>query len=269
MTKYVIGHIESEPEVAPGALAPYTPETSPAQGDWVIRACHGPLWTLHRTVPMGFERYLHFPHHGFRWVEDRNHPAYSSVSEEYRHWKPIPVAWSEAAAERGLDPAEDAVWGNHFHIGTSTRPEEGRIYPPMEGELPLYILDQVFAELSAHSGSDQECICAIWEGFGNREIDWLRESGAALITGMAQQGHYLMRASLDTVWEQWRSVLIEFEESGGRVPQAVWPITREWFFAVPFEMHASFLGGPSALVDRLLKRAHLDAYPARVDVRYL
>ena len=37
-------------------LAVCTPERDTARAEWVRRNCSGPLWTLHRSIPRGFER---------------------------------------------------------------------------------------------------------------------------------------------------------------------------------------------------------------------
>ncbi|MEM1191019.1 MAG: hypothetical protein AAGI72_20980 [Pseudomonadota bacterium] len=259
----------SSQQIQPPRLAPYKPELDTTRADWVVNACSGPLWTLHRTVPAGYERYLCIQHHGFRWSDDCLDPETTALDLDAQNERMWPVKWSEIAEEFGKDPSTSRTWHDIAPSLAISEPQPGGIAPPLEGELPLYVLDTVFDRLGHHSGADQECICAIWEGFANQEIRQLERSGAASIEGMAQQAHLLMRAPLHVVWEQWRSVIIHSQATLGLVPQAVWPTTREWFFAVPFEMQSSFLGGPAHLLSLVEASKSIDAYRALNTGSYL
>lgn len=260
---WTIGYSPAKPEEGPGALAPYHPEPDASRADWVVEGCYGPLFTLHRIVPEVFQRYVCIRHHGWRWPEDCLSKQFQALGPDKQAQRMIPARWSEVAEEFGHDACEAMTWGSIAPPVDYMNPKPGDVAPPLEGEVPLAVFDSVFDVLLSHSGSDQECICAIWEGFGNRELDAIVRAGAARIEGMGQQGHHLMRASLGTIREQWRSVLINERASCGLVPQAVWPTTAEWLFAVPFEMHASFLGGTAAMASKLQGYEQIDAYPVR------
>ena len=74
---------------------------------------------------------------------------------------------------------------------------------------------------------------------------------------MAQGGHKLFNASLAKILEAWRRVL---DWDGGIItPQAIWPVSRDWFLAVPFEQINSFFGGSTASVGELLSSSSLEA----------
>ena len=253
----------------PTYLSAYRPELDVARASWVTDACRGPLWTLSRTVPDVFERYVCIHHHGFRWSDDCLDEGLRRLDADAQRVRMLPVRWSEIAEEYGKDPATSRTWHDLVPELSVDEPRPGGIVPPREGELPLDVLDTVFDRLGHFSGADQECVCAIWEGFVNREIRQLERSGAASIEGMGQQSHLLMSAPLHVVWEQWRSVIIHSDETLGLVPQAVWPTTREWFFAVPFEMHSSFLGGPMELMRQIQGSQCIDVYAAQSSGTYL
>ena len=42
-------------------------------------------------------------------------------------------------------------------------------------------------------------------------------------------------------------------------PQAIWPLSRDWFLAVPFEQTNSFFGGSTEFVGELLSSSALKA----------
>lgn len=266
---FTIGYRSPEPETGKGPLEPYEPEPDASRADWVVEGCYGPLWTLHRIVPECFEQYICIRHPGWRWPNASQREEFLTADPEAQFQRMTPARWSEVAREFGHDPAKSMSWSSFAPDFDYANPKPGDLAPPLEGELPLVVLDTVFDALLSHSGADQECVCAIWEGFGNHEVRAIAEAGAARIEGMAQQGHYLMRASLSTVLEQWRSVLINKPESCGLTPQAVWPATAAWFFAVPFEMHASFLGGTTGITSKLLCNPLIDAYTVPGDVSLL
>lgn len=261
---WTIGYSPAKPEEGPGALAPYHPEPDASRADWVVEGCYGPLFTLHRIVPEVFERYVCIRHHGWRWPKECRTKEFLALSPEEQALRMVPARWSEVAEEFGHDPCEAMNWRSiapPFDYDYKNPKQPGEVAPPLEGEVPLAVFDRVFDVLLSYSGRDQECICAIWEGFNNPELHAIVRGGAARIEGMGQQGHYLMSAPLGTIREQWRSVLINERESCGLVPQAVWPTTEEWLFAVPFEMHASFLGGTAAITSKLQGYEQIDVYP--------
>lgn len=263
----VVERFPNSPE--PTYLSPYRAELDTTRADWVVQGCHGPLWTLFRTVPESFERYLCIHHHGFHWPDDCLGEDFNRLTPEEQQARMLPLRWSELAQTLGKEAGSVLTWPELVPQLSMDAPRPSGIVPPREGELPLYVLDTVFDHLGHYSGADQECICAIWEGFTNREVRYLERAGAATIEGMGQQSHLLMSAPLHVVWEQWRSVLIHADESLGLVPQAVWPTSREWFFAVPFEMHSSFLGGPGELLRRIESSESMDVYEAKTEGTYL
>ena len=117
--------------------------------------------------------------------------------------------------------------------------------PPYEGELSRDIGEAIFTAVSAFSGEACECICAFWEGFSQVcDID------APAIDGMAQGEHKLFNANLAEVLKAWLSELDP--NSLAVTPQAIWPLSRDWFLAVPFEQTNSFFGGSAEFVGELL-----------------
>ena len=148
--------------------------------------------------------------------------------------------WSDFASSDVPDPDElDAfvVNGN------------GGIIPPDEGKLSRDIGEAIFTAVSAFSG---ETCCAFWEGFSQVcDID------APAIDGMAQGEHKLFNVTLAEVLKAWHSELDP--NSLAVTPQAIWPLSRDWFLAVPFEQTNSFFGGSTEFVGELLSSNALEA----------
>lgn len=257
------------PRARVNALEQFAVERDTSLASWVVDHCDGPLFTLHRLVPQVFEHYVCIRHNGWRWPDDGNTEAFRVLDDDEKRRRIRPVRWSQLADETGVEAASVARWSElapNYDYGT---PTPGSILPPFEGELPLVVLDAIARNLLRHSRPDQQCICAVWEGFGGPEIEAVAAAGAARISGIGQQSHYLLRAPLEVVLEQWRKVIIMMPESSGLVPQLLWPISGEWLFHVPFEMHSSFLGCNEAMASDLYSTDETDAYPALRNVRLL
>ena len=129
---------------------------------------------------------------------------------------------------------------------------------PYEGELTIEIVETLFDIFIRHHGEDQECVCAFWEGYGIFD----RVPARIRIEGLGQQGHFLFHASLAAIRDQWRLVLQHAREPSGLTPQAVWPTSRDWYYAVPFEMHSSFFGGPAHLAAEIQSETRLESFEA-------
>ncbi len=234
----------------------YQRERYATRAQWVIRGCYGPLWTLHRTVPSGFESYVRICQPGWYWQAVNRTKEEAMAVDDYEELKrATPVRWCDIAKENGHEVHRTMKWGTIAPPWVDSRSGQGGFSPPHEGELTLEILDAVFDTLVLHSGEDQECICMFWEGFGN--IEWRY---AARIEGIGQPGHYLMSASLGSVRDQWRLVLKHALDTSGLTPQAVWPTTENWCFAVPFEMYCSCFGGPQEMALQIQNSSRLETY---------
>lgn len=242
-------------------LAVCTPERDAARAEWVRRNCSGPLFTLHRSIPRGFERYARILHPWWRLAA-----ATTEQELAFRRggWvEPshlTPVRWQDQADKVGAQLTATSLWNDFASSDVPDLDEldafvvngNGGIIPPDEGELSRDIVEAIFTAVSAFSGEACECICAFWEGFGDvSAID------APVINGMAQGEHRLFSATLAEVLKAWLS---ELDPNSLTVtPQAIWPLSRDWFLAVPFEQTNSFFGGSAEFVGELLSSSALEA----------
>ena len=242
-------------------LAVCTPERDAARAEWVRRNCSGPLFTLHRSIPRGFERYARILHPWWRLAA-----ATTEQELAFRRggWvEPshlTPVRWQDQADKVGAQLTATSLWNDFASSDVPDLDEldafvvngNGGIIPPDEGELSRDIVEAIFTAVSAFSGEACECICAFWEGFPDvSAID------APVIDGMAQGEHKLFSATLAEVLNAWHSELDP--NSLAVTPQAIWPLSRDWFLAVPFEQTNSFFGGSAEFVGELLSSDALEA----------
>ena len=242
-------------------LAVCTPERDTARAEWVRRNCSGPLFTLHRSIPRGFERYARILHPWWRLAA-----ATTEQELAFRRggWVDpshlTPVRWQDQADKVGAQLTATSLWNDFASSDIPDLDEldafvvngNGGIMPPDEGELSRDIGEAIFTAVSAFSGEACECICAFWEGFGVvSAID------APVIDSMAQGEHRLFSANLAEVLKAWLSELDP--NSLAVTPQAIWPLSRDWFLAVPFEQTNSFFGGSTEFVGELLSSSALEA----------
>ena len=242
-------------------LAVCTPERDAARAEWVRRNCSGPLFTLHRSIPRGFERYARILHPWWRLAA-----ATTEQELAFRRggWvEPshlTPVRWQDQADKVEAQLTATSLWNDFASSDVPDLDEldafvvngNGGIIPPDEGELSRDIVEAIFTAVSAFSGEACECICAFWEGFGDvSAID------APVINGMAQGEHRLFSATLAEVLKAWLSELDP--NSLAVTPQAIWPLSRDWFLAVPFEQTNSFFGGSAEFVGELMSSDALEA----------
>ncbi len=235
----------------------YRPEKDAACAQWVVQNCKGPLHALHRIVPTGFEKYVRIFHPGWRWPESKEKPEQGEFDgSTYSSTEMRPVSWSELASRAGAEPNGTMQW--HAPEPNYDDPKPGETAPPLEGILPVQVLDALMQILTSHSRVDQDCICVFWEGFGSIERHFA-ERGARIV-GLGQQGHFLMKASLSDVWVTWRSILASKDMVEKITPQAIWPVSKDWILATPFDNPSSFFGGPSVIAEHILAAKEVEAF---------
>lgn len=184
-----------------------------------------------------------------------------------------PVPWAAVAAARGHSIGPYTSFHDLTPHTQMESAQPGDYLGPLEETPTGAMIDAVGEAVLSFSGAGQECLVAVWSGFGSREIDQLHAQKAGMITGMGQQEHFLLSADLATVISTWRSLLpdepVSASSVASRSPQAIWPTTREWFYAVPFDWHSSFFAGPASLTNTLLNDERIESYLAAIDADYL
>lgn len=183
-----------------------------------------------------------------------------------------PVPWATVAAARGhsIGPYTSFLdLAPHTQMQSA---QPGDYLAPLEETPTGAMIDAVGDAVLSFTGASQECLVAVWSGYGSPEIDQLHDLKAGMITGMGQQEHFLLSADLATVISTWRSLLpdepVSASSVASRSPQAIWPATRDWFYAVPFDWNSSFFAGPASLATTLLNDGRIESYPVALDADY-
>ena len=235
----------------------YEPEANVARAEWAARQCIGPKDTLHSVVPTGFEKYVRLCQPG--WFS----PGFDLVNKggsrvDFYTAKKVlkPIRWCDIAQENGKVVHSLMQWYSIASPDADIRSGVAGTHAPFEGVITREMVETLFDVLVSHSGENQECICAFWEGFGNLHNPRL----STRVEGIGQQGHFLFHAPLAAIRDQWLLVLDHSKEPYGLTPQAVWPLTHDWYFAVPFELRSAFLGGSTTVTTKIQNEQRLESY---------
>lgn len=256
-----------------GIVSVCTPERDTSRADWVVKRCRGPLFTVNRWVPAGFDRYIQICPPAWRLPTDVRDFEFSPSERD--PWIPcnqVPVRWSEVAAEQGHALDEYTKYSDLVPQIAPKAAQPGDVRGPLEGTPTGVMIDSIGDAVLSYSGEHQECIVAIWSGFGTSEIKALESANVTKMAGMGQQEHFVLSAPLGNVIRKWRSLLPAVPVSESSVasfsPQAIWPTTEDWFYAVPFDWNSTFFGGPTTLTERLLSDHRIESHPTSIGADY-
>ncbi|MGF2949540.1 hypothetical protein [Microbacterium alcoholitolerans] len=127
-----------------------------SRGEWLRARLDGSFDTMHGVVPRGFAAYARV-----------FHPA--SVRSQYDD---RPATWSDAASAFGTIMHPLAQWQSlvrtpheeQWH--TRNAPDGREFSAPMEGEIEPQMLAHIAAHLSAHTGTPDDGVAAVWSGYG-------------------------------------------------------------------------------------------------------
>lgn len=238
----------------------FLPHHGSSEFGWITEGCKAPLFSLNRYVPRVFADYVRICHPGRQWPADADSAYFLALESHEQIGRMTPVTWSEVARINGVEFDGTQSWGQ---ITTEVRqdylnPKPLAVVAPTEGRATPGQIRFVFDELAVYSGKTQECYCAFWEGFGCLELP---DTGT--LRGMGQPPYRVMKSSLEHIRDYWLSVLEDNPAPTGLTPEAVWPTNDDWFYAVPFEMYTSLLGGSRDLIKRLIGVDAVESY--RVD----
>ena len=234
--------------------------------DWLVERCNGPLRKLNAIVPIGFPSYLRVCHPAWsvEAIDKDDDQAWTNLRAGFTNAeRKEPIEWAAVAQLLGKIPHRLMQW--HEICDLSRDPGTKGIDSPFEGELSE---DQVDAILSIFlSDGDQVCYCGFWEGWGNMKR---YRSFPKYESVSGTQSYILFRSSLSRLRDYWLNTLElakldQFGETAGWVPNAIWPASEDWYFALPYNHPSSYFGGPSSMTAELDAAAMLECYDAFLD----
>lgn len=221
------------------------------------------------VVPGGYEAYARVLH-----------PVGRDGSEDQ-------TTWAAVCEATGRTPHPlmqwEAISGTRHTKRTTTMDWQGE--EPEPGNLQPRALAAVLEVLQGWTGPDQDCVMALWEGFG-----WVDGQGATLLGDPAPLPAGVTRDALDgpRLELPLREYLLltgplhSAAHLGQRTPQGVsekwpeewlwrqspsllWPQDHAWCLSSEIDFDSTLIGGPTALVKALVSSAALEAHPVPPD----
>jgi hypothetical protein len=218
--------------------------------DWIVQRLHPFASDVGSLVPEGFAAYVRILH-----------PARAADGSKVR--------WADLVRGAGavLDPAT-LVESLGLDGGA------GGVQPPRTGTLEPDELEALTGILGAHTGRRDSCWFALWEGYG-----WVQ--GPPAVAELIRSGHrrgpsrlpaappagahvdipgrsfLLYRGPIETAAAYCR-------EPTSQSPNLWWPEDRAWCVASEIDLHSTYVGGPQAMADQVLRDERLEALPAEI-----
>lgn len=244
----------------------YNLEPDTRRADWLRERCIGPKHTLHAIIPSGFESYARILHPA--WLagslDPQDEKAWSELRAGWREAEDLkPVRWDTVAADNNRVAHRLMQWHD---ISTPTTREPGMagIDPPLEGGLTPEMVESLFEILIAHSGESQEVLCGFWEGCARDFSSRTKVKFKPCVDG---ETYNLFNTTLAGAQSGW---LAAYEYSlrnhgigtNGLAPNMVWPTTRDWYLAVEYNLHSTYIGGSTRLIDSISNAGDFETYEA-------
>lgn len=237
-----------------------------ALGEWIAPRL-GSFGQVTSVVPRGFAAYARVLHP----VGDPEEGA---------------TTWAAVCAVTERTPHALAQWQSisspRVEDGSRRAPSRGRTWEgdePAAGRLEPVALDSLCQVLAEHTAPGVECCFALWEGFG-----WIRGSPAvafyrppsgaaspdvapafepAVMAGLRLdlpgRGYLLFTGVLGAATEMgWWPADNWFQAQS---PNLMWPVDRSWCVATEIDFDSTVVAGSAALVEAVLAREGLEAWP--------
>lgn len=238
-----------------------------------------PEWLLGRLasgrsvgslIPDGLERYARILHPAHLWDEDGSHAARSVPWSEVSAWSGKPLHRASSIHDLARRP-DGSSW---LREGTSL---------PLEGQLEPEYLDRLTELLAETTSKPKELWLLVWHGYSGPVTPYSRAPGrptrtprGSLVTDVARDAvleisrsltesgrkYFLRRGSIEATPDD-RDWSV-FEEP----PSFWWPEDRAWFVSTDIDSSSTYVGGSSALIDRLLAEDGLEVFPADLNDRF-
>ena len=249
----------------------WTPDAS--VGAWLApRLCawgEGDGTAVTAVVPGGYEAYARVLH-----------PVGSDGAEGQTTWAAV---WEATGRTAPPLMQGEAISGTRHTRRTTTMQWKGEV--PEVGTLEPSALAAVLDVLERWTPQGQDCVMALWEGFG-----WVDGRGAGLygdpvplpaafppevldgprlqlpqreyllFTGPLQSARHLGQRTPEVVRQHWPYGWL-WQQS----PNLLWPSDRSWCLATEIDLDSTLIGGPADLVDALVATTTLEAHPVPAD----
>ncbi|NIZ91358.1 hypothetical protein [Kineococcus rubinsiae] len=206
--------------------------------DWIVAAVRTFDHTVGSLVPPVFEAYARV-----------FHPA----ARRDDFGRDVSVSWAEVAAANGRQAHAGMEWvavtGSwEYHHG-QTQSEVWDL-EPVEGSLPAAQAAALVPVLARSTGTPDDCLYAVWEGFGALGL-----AGVAKTVAMPSREMLLFTGPLS------QAAQVSMEEGPReQSPSLWWPADRAWCVATDVDLMTTYVGGSRACIDAVLAAPGLEAW---------
>ena len=191
------------------------------------------------VIPKGYEAYARI-----------FHPAY--LPDENRE-----ITWTELARYFTRKPHSQMQW--HRIVGSGSPLFNGlKITEPAQGHLPREKAGELVKVLRKYTGTPDDCLFAVWNGWGGSEAE--KRWPEAAVLQLPDREYVLLGGPIEAAAI---SVLPFCEQSAS----LWWPRDRAWCVATDIDLMWTYVGGTTGCIDEVLKIVCLEVYPAKIDDR--
>ena len=206
-------------------------------------------------------------------VIPRGYPAYARVLHPVRTAMgrgSRPVRWAEVARWSGVPLHPDS----QFHSvalppGRPAGPPPWNGQGPERGSLDLADAETLIEPLREHTGSPDDCLFCMWDGWGWDTAMYVALPGEPLIPlpdPVPPEVRYGPRVRLPgrdyLLYTGPVDAALAFAGSPGQTPNLWWPADRAWCVASEIDLCSTYIGGSAELIAELLDEPRLEAVPA-------
>jgi hypothetical protein len=145
----------------------------------------------------------------------------------------------------------------------------GADVPAAEGTLSAELAGIIASIAAEFTTTAEHCWFGIWDGFG-----WLYASRSEPPTGMRTLAHLPPVEGIPRLRLPDRDYLLFSAPVGAvlaladyptqQTPNLWWPDDHAWYVATDIDLTSTYVGGPMALIERLLADSRLAAMPAHL-----
>ena len=167
---------------------------------------------------------------------------------------------------------------NRHEFGWDTSEWTGT--PPEQGNVPPDLLMELLDVLAAFTSGDDDCFHALWDGWG-----WLHQGAWSLLTfgtdsvprstaaelglpadvlagprlRLPGRDYLVFRGRLGAARRMGHQITDDWFSP--QSPSLLWPADRSWCLATEIDFDSTMIGGSLELIDALLQRPGLEAWP--------
>jgi streptogramin lyase len=228
-------------------------------------------WVVSRLAPWGHDgvRVASFMPNGFEAYARVFHPAGE------RGGPSGGLKWSEVAARLSKRFHPEVQFQELAGPHAEQHPVLGDI-EPLSGSLPLTLLRSMVGFLERWTDEGELCWFAMWDGNGTwwkgahstltsdgPRHDLLDDERDAVLRSTPRvhtqhRDYFLMRGPL-------ASAVSLHDAAGSQSPALWWPDSRAWLVSTEVDAFSTYIGGPTALIDELLRSVEIEAVPISLD----